>query len=123
MPVRISAYREQPATPGARGARRLVTPPAQKQESEQGQSNLVHNESYHVHDQPHPVHDRFWRWCEEKEARESRGKERREAPERPRELPRLWREGERYFNHGVKEQYRREMRDYERGQLSWKLRE
>ena len=78
----------------------------------------MHDQPCHTHDQLHPAHDRFWRWYEEKEARESSGQERREAPERPRELPRSWREGEHYFSHGVKEQYRREMRDYVRGQLS-----
>jgi hypothetical protein len=29
-----------------------------------------------------------------------------------------WREGERYFSRGVKEQFLREMRDYVRGQMS-----
>ena len=42
------------------------------------------------------------------------------APERPRELPRSWEHGERYFSQGVKEQYQSEMRDYVRGQLSRK---
>ena len=36
----------------------------------------------------------------------------------PRMLPRSWREGERYFSQGVKEQFMREMRDYVQGQMS-----
>ena len=51
---------------------------------------------------------------------ESPGQERRAVPERPRALPRSWEHGERYFSQGIKAQYRREMRDYVRGQLSRK---
>ena len=55
----------------------------------------------------HIAHDRFWRWYAEKEASESGGQEQRDAPERPRELPKSWREVERYFSQGVKEQFLR----------------
>ena len=72
----------------------------------------------HAHDRPHSANDRFWRWYEGKEASGPGGKEQRDAPERPRELPKPWREGECYFSQGVKEQFLREMRDYVRGQLS-----
>ena len=50
-------------------------------------------------------------WLENVKASESGGQEQRDAPERPRELPKSWREGERYFSQGVKEQFLREMRD------------
>ena len=63
-------------------------------------------------DQPHPAHDRFWRWYEGREGSESGGQEQRDAPERPRELPKSWREGESYFSQGVKEKSLREMRYY-----------
>ena len=65
-------------------------PPARKQECERHQSNSMHGQLGHMHDQPEPTHDRFWRWYEEEEARESSGQERRAAPERPRERPRSW---------------------------------
>ena len=44
--ARISAYKEELATPGAWEARRLVTPPAQQREPE-------HNQPNQTHDQPH----------------------------------------------------------------------
>ena len=118
--ARILAYKERPATSGAWESRRLVTPLARTQELERDQSSSRHGQPGHMHNQPEPAHDRVWRWYEEKEARGSNGQERRAAPERPRELPGSWEDGERYFNHGVKEQYRREMRDYEREQPSRK---
>ena len=116
---------ERPATPGAQENRRPVTPRAQQLEPEQAQPKQTHDQrnhaqeqSHHAHDRPHPKHDRFWRWYEGKEASEPGGQEQRDAPERPRELPRLWREGKRYFSQGVKEQFLRETRDCVRGQLS-----
>ena len=82
--------------------------PAQQPEQEQDKPSQTHDQlhqpqeqSHHAHDRPHQAHDRFWRWYEGKEASESGGQEQRDAPERPSELPKSWREGERYFSQGV----------------------
>ena len=81
------------------------TEPEQDQpEQTYDQPHQAQAQTHQAHDQSHPAHARFWLWYEEKDANESGGQEQTDAPERLRELPKLWREGERCFSQGVKEQ-------------------